>query len=309
MRTLAFVFKRRLAAVHLAFIAVVVLHCGGDLAGNPNASGGGAGSGSSAAGAGGRGGATATGAGGSSGAAQAGAGGDSVRDGGAVDVVVDAVEAGRRDASIDVSTIDVRTIDVRTIDARRDVTPTIDVATIDAPTVDASNSSCHDLLALDPTGLYYASCRPRDLPIPVAFAISLKINSSPDAATATIDLAITSLKAGATTMSDTSGSTTVVPQATLGADCTYTARPGALTIPADANSLMRDLVVEDAVLRGKLQTNARSCSELDGMVSLIMLSLQGDGDVCVLIRTNATDPPPFVSDSDYVCDPSTLPPR
>jgi hypothetical protein len=82
-----------------------------------------------------------------------------------------------------------------------------------------------------------------------------------------------------------------------------------LTIPADANGLMRDLVVTDVVLRGKLQSDARSCGELDGTVSLIMLSLQGDGDVCVLIRTKATDPLPVVSDSEYVCDPSMLPPR
>ena len=66
--------------------------------------------------------------------------------------------------------------------------------------------------------------------------------------------------------------------------CAYTENIGTLTLEAAANSLMRDLTATNVVLRGKLQTPTQSCGELDGQVDLIMLSLQGDGDICIFTR-------------------------
>jgi hypothetical protein len=270
-------------AVYLAFLAMVLLRCGGDVTGGLNVGGGG--SGSSAGGTGGKGGAAmAAGAGGTAGTAQGGAGGGSAEDGGTTR------DGGGAEDAVVVDAADTGTRDVGTIDSS-----TRDVGSLSTP--------CQELLGLDPSGLYYASCLPKDLPVPIAFAVSQKVTSSADATMATIDLTLTSLKTTATTISDTSGSANVLPQATFGADCTYTMQVGRLTIPADANSLGRDLVIEDVVLRGKLQTASRSCAELDGTVPLIMLSLQGDGDICVLIRTEVADPLPAVSSSDYVCPP------
>jgi len=40
-----------------------------------------------------------------------------------------------------------------------------------------------------------------------------------------------------------------------------------------------------------------------------MLSLGGDGDVCVIRKTSESAPVPVFPDSEYICDPSTLPPR
>src|SRR5438477_566717 len=65
----------------------------------------------------------------------------------------------------------------------------------------------------------------------------------------------------------------------------------------------------DVELRGKLQTPTQSCGELDGQVDLIMLSLQGDGDICIFTRIIADAPFPVFTDSDYACDPGGLQPR
>jgi hypothetical protein len=179
----------------------------------------------------------------------------------------------------------------------------------DAGTNDAGvpRTPCQELLAHDPSGLYYASCLPRDLPAPFAFAVAQKVIPSADISA--IQLELTPLKTTATTLADTSGGAYVLPPTALGTDCTFKTKGDPLTLPADANSLGRALVVENVVLRGKLESIDRSCSELDGMISLIMLSLNGDGDICVMIRTRVTDALPLVSGADYVCDPSILPPR
>jgi hypothetical protein len=73
--------------------------------------------------------------------------------------------------------------------------------------------------------------------------------------------------------------------------------------------LNRDLEADDVVLRGKLLSAERSCSELDGKVPFAMLSLDGDGDVCVYVRAPADNSVPTVPMDEYVCDPSILLPR
>jgi hypothetical protein len=65
----------------------------------------------------------------------------------------------------------------------------------------------------------------------------------------------------------------------------------------------RDLVVEEFVLRGRLQNAEQRCAEFDGTVPLIGLSAQGDGDVCVMTRVQGASPLPPVSEADYVCSP------
>ena len=82
-----------------------------------------------------------------------------------------------------------------------------------------------------------------------------------------------------------------------------------MTLPAEANALMRELTVTDVVLRGKLLSPERSCAELDGTVPLINFSMQGDGDVCAFFHVAQTQPLPQVSSDDYTCPPDFLTPR
>jgi hypothetical protein len=92
-------------------------------------------------------------------------------------------------------------------------------------------------------------------------------------------------------------------------ECRYREDVGTLILPAAANSLNRDLESTDVVLRGKLLSAERSCSELDGMVPLISLSLNGDGDICVYLRAPADGSLPTVPTEEFSCDPSLLLPR
>jgi hypothetical protein len=160
-------------------------------------------------------------------------------------------------------------------------------------------------------GTYYMSCRPRDLPVEFAFAVQQTVMSSADWTSGTLDMVLTPLRVGAGSLMDAVQSGTFeVPTTTLESDCTFTQKIGSMTLPAEANPLTRDLRIENAVLRGKLLASEPSCGELDGMVPLIMLSLENDGDVCVWRPVlSPTAPLPAVADSDYVCPPGVLPPR
>jgi hypothetical protein len=160
---------------------------------------------------------------------------------------------------------------------------------------------CQSIVQQDVTGTYYAVCRARDLPTPFAFAIVQKMN--PDGLPSTFDMSLTPLRLGAVDPFDTVGDTVVGPPAMLREDCTFTQAIGTVVLPAAANALARDLRIEGFVLRGKVQTAERRCAEFDGTVPLIMLSAQGNGDVCVMIRVRPGSPAPQVSDSDFVCDP------
>jgi len=180
----------------------------------------------------------------------------------------------------------------------------------DAGVADVTLTRCEDLLRQNLNGVYYTTCRPRDVPVPFALAVNQKVTPAADGKTGTIDLSFTPLQINAATVSDTIGNVVTVGPATIDADCAYTMNVGTLTLPKDANSLTRDLTATNVVLRGKLQTVERSCGELDGQVDLIMLSLAGDGDICVFVRAPEDGSIPAVKDpDDYVCKASGLQPR
>jgi hypothetical protein len=179
----------------------------------------------------------------------------------------------------------------------------------EAGTADVELTDCELLLKQDLSGLYYTSCRPRDLPIPFALRSDVKITPDADGTTATLDMSFTPLKTDAMHMTDTAGSLTMLPETKIDTKCAYTENIGTLTLDAAANSLMRDLQATNVLLRGKLQTPTQSCGELDGDVDLIKLSLQGDGDYCIFKRATEDGPLPVVDDSEYACKASDLQPR
>jgi hypothetical protein len=179
----------------------------------------------------------------------------------------------------------------------------------EAGVVDVALTPCQELLAKNLSGLYYTSCLPKDLPVPFALATQDTITPAPDGKTATLARSFTPLKTAATTMADTVGDPIVLQPVTIDENCAYTENIGTLTLGASANGLGRDLSATDVVLRGKLQSVDRSCSELDGKVDLIMLSLLNDGDYCIFVRAPSDGSIPTVSDSDYACDNSGLQPR
>jgi hypothetical protein len=179
----------------------------------------------------------------------------------------------------------------------------------DAGVADVELTDCDKLLTQDLSGSYYTSCRPRDVPSPFALATNVKVTPDADGGTATLDMSFTPLRTDAKTLNDTAGSLVTLPETKIDSTCAYTENIGTLTLEAAANSLMRDLTATNVVLRGKLQTPTQSCGELDGQVDLIMLSLQGDGDICIFTRIIADAPFPVFMDSDYACDPGGLQPR
>ena len=179
----------------------------------------------------------------------------------------------------------------------------------DSGFADVEITPCETLLKEDLTGPYYTSCRPRDVPSPFSLATNIKVTPDADGRTATLDMSFTPLKTDAMTFNDTVGSLITLPETKIDSTCAYTENIGTLTLEAAANSLMRDLTATNVVLRGKLQTPMQSCGELDGQVDLIMLSLKGDGDICIFLRTTADGPLPMVGSGDYACDPGGLQPR
>jgi hypothetical protein len=159
-----------------------------------------------------------------------------------------------------------------------------------------------------PGGNYYMSCLPKALPTPFAFWVTLGIMMIPDGTDYVLGMTLTPLKVSATSLIDTVPGTFNAPTTMFGGDCTFTQKIGTFTLPAGANSLNRDLRFDGVVLRGKLLSPERGCTELDGVVNLIMLSLEGDGDICMLFRVqDLTAPLPLVE--DYICPPDILPPR
>ena len=73
-------------------------------------------------------------------------------------------------------------------------------------------------------------------------------------------------------------------------DCTFDEVIGTLTLPKLANSLDRELVAEEAVLRGRFVSAERSCAGLFATVPLINLKLNGDH--CVFIKLPPGQPGP-----------------
>jgi hypothetical protein len=179
----------------------------------------------------------------------------------------------------------------------------------DAGTVDVESSPCLEVLAKNADGQYFGSCLPKLVGSPFFLSVEQKVRPSADGMSGEIDVSFTALKTTATSLADTTGMTTVLPPVPLDDQCRYREDVGTLILPAEANSLKRDLEATNVVLRGKLLSADRSCSELDGKVPFANLSLDDDGDICIYVRAPADGSLPTIAMEEYMCDPSILLPR
>jgi hypothetical protein len=180
----------------------------------------------------------------------------------------------------------------------------------EAGTVDVEQSPCLDILAQNVDGRYFGSCLVKSVGVPFSLSVTQAVRPAADGgAGGEIDISFTALKTTATTLDDTAGDPTVLMTVPLDADCRYREDVGTLILPAEANSLNRDLEATNVVLRGKLLGAERSCSELDGRVPLVNLSLDEDGDACIYLRATEGMALPTIPTEEYVCDPSILLPR
>jgi hypothetical protein len=176
-------------------------------------------------------------------------------------------------------------------------------------TVDVGESPCQEVLTQNADGRFFGSCLVKAVGVPFSLVVDQVVRPSADGTTGEIDVSFTPLTTVATSLSDTAGSTTVLKPAPVDSECRYREDVGTLILPAAANSLGRDLESTNVVLRGKLLSADRSCSELDGKVPLVNLSLDDDGDVCVYVRAPADGSLLTIPMEEYMCDPSILLPR
>ena len=180
----------------------------------------------------------------------------------------------------------------------------------EAGTADVAESPCGEVLAQNLDGKYVGSCLVKAVGVPFSLAVEQKVRPSADGMTGEIDVSFTALRTDATNLSDTTGSTTTLMTVPVDEQCRYREDVGTLILPSAANSLGRDIESTEVVLRGKILTADRSCSELDGRVSTpIMLSFHDDGDVCIYLRAPEDGSLPTLPMEEYVCDPSLLLPR
>lgn len=179
----------------------------------------------------------------------------------------------------------------------------------EAGTTDVAESPCQEVLAQNLDGKYFGTCIPKLVGSPFFLSVDQKVRPSADGRSGEIDISFTALKLMATNISDTTGDINVLKTVSIDEECRYREDVGTLILPAAANSLNRDLETVDVVLRGKLLTAERSCSELDGKVPFAGLNLDGDGDVCIYMRAPEDGSIPTVPMEEYVCDPSILLPR
>jgi hypothetical protein len=180
----------------------------------------------------------------------------------------------------------------------------------EAGTPDVVLTPCEQLLAQNPSGSYLVSCMPHDIQAPFGLAFQMT-TTTVDGGGTTLDSSFQPLSTAAQTLTDVVGDPVTLPPTAVNSDCTFVQTIGMFTLPANANTLNSDIVVDKVLLRAKLETADSACGDLDGTVVAppIGLMLSGDQDICVFIRTPQGAALPTVMATDYVCDPTQLPPR
>jgi hypothetical protein len=176
----------------------------------------------------------------------------------------------------------------------------------DAGTVDVEVSPCQELLAQNLNGKFFAKCMVAAAQSPFALYVEQTVRPSADGTTAELDMSFTALTMTATSLNDTTGTKTTV-KTPVDSECRFRQDVGTLILPAMANTTGRDIETNDVVFRGRLLSSDRSCSELDGKVVLLPISLDADGDVCMYFRVPDDGSLPPIT--EYACDPSILLPR
>jgi hypothetical protein len=178
----------------------------------------------------------------------------------------------------------------------------------DAGIIERPTSPCGELLAKQPIGTYFASCLV--YPLMDTFSLVFDQQVTTDAnGTTQLSLAFTPLIKKATDIAQTTGDRVVLPTTTINEACVFDAPLGDLTLPANANTTMRDLLGINIRLRGRLLSDSRECAVLTGSVPLLMLDLAGDDNVCQFYKRSPGEPLPTLAvPGDFGCDPEGLPP-
>ena len=179
----------------------------------------------------------------------------------------------------------------------------------EAGTADVAQSPCAEVLAQNLNGKYFGSCFVKTAGSAFSLAVDQTVVPSSDGLTGEIAISFTALRTDAKTMADTAGATTVLKPVPVDGECRYREDVGTLVLPAAANSIGTDLESVDVVLRGKLLTKDRSCSELDGRVPAYGITFNDDGDACIYVPAPDDGSLVTIAPEEYVCDPSWLLPR
>jgi hypothetical protein len=148
---------------------------------------------------------------------------------------------------------------------------------------------CPQILAGPPSGVFYGACLTAAASGDLKQATYVKLESTimpnADHTAGTLTVQLTSLRYGATNVSDTVGATQSPPPAAISAECTYVLEAGTTTIPAEAYYSPTELVLTGTRYRGKLLSEDESCSDLDATVtSPVTVPLTMGGNYCVFRR-------------------------
>lgn len=152
---------------------------------------------------------------------------------------------------------------------------------------------CPQILAGPTYGIFYGACLTAAASGDLKQATYVKLESTimpnADHTAGTLTVQLTSLRYGATNVSDTVGTTQSPPPASISAQCTYVVEAGTTTIPAEAYYASTELVLMGTRYRGKLISENESCSDLDATVtSPVTVDLTKGGNYCVFRRAPPT---------------------
>jgi hypothetical protein len=158
------------------------------------------------------------------------------------------------------------------------------------PSADAQPAEpCPQILAGPATGTFYGACLTTAASGDLRQATYVKLDSTlmanADHTAGTLTVQLTSLRFGATNVSDTVGATQSPPPSPVSPQCTYVIEAGTTTIPAGADYASTELVLMNTRYRGKLISEDESCSALDATVTTpVTVDLTMGGNYCVFRR-------------------------
>ncbi|MGH7437909.1 MAG: hypothetical protein ACRENE_19695 [Polyangiaceae bacterium] len=165
---------------------------------------------------------------------------------------------------------------------------------------------CPQVLSGQATGVFYGACLTTAASGDLRQATYVKLDSmltaNADHTAGTLTVQLTSLRFGATNVSDTVGATQSPPPAPISPQCTYVIEAGTTTIPAQADYATTELVLTNTRYRGKLVSEDESCAALDATVTTpVTVDLTMGGNYCVFRRAPADGAVTPFALSDFQC--------
>jgi hypothetical protein len=151
---------------------------------------------------------------------------------------------------------------------------------------------CPQILSGPASGVFYGACLTTAASGDLRQATYVKLDSTlmtnADHTAGTLTVQLTSLRFGATNVSDTVGATQSPPPSAISPQCTYVIEAGTTTIPAEANYATTELVLMNTRYRGKLLSQDESCADLDATVTTpVTVDLTMGGNYCIFRRAPA----------------------